>query len=154
MRSEEEVWTEPRLSQPKWLLYPARSGCERVLMFFPRGNQSVVAEHPLEAQILGVWMENRDVVEIVNHPDPVEFRTDDGVSHRFWFNYVMVMCDGRRIAVAIKYREEASYARATLPLVEPFMSADFADLAMVMSEDDLAPARPARRRKTENHASG
>ena len=109
------------------------------MLVFSRGNQVLVAEHPLEGRVLRFWMANPDLVEIVDHPDPVEFATEDGAHHRFWFNYVMVMCDGRRIAVAVKHDAEASYARATLPLVEPFMPKDFADLAMVMSEQDVKP---------------
>jgi hypothetical protein len=136
---EEEVWSPPRPSRAKWLLYPVRTGSERSTVAFSRGNQVLVAEHPLEGQILQLWMANRDVVEIVDHPDPIEFTTEDGATHRFWFNYVIVMRDGRRIAVAVRYGEEAIYARATLPLVEPFMSNDFADTAMVMSEEDVDP---------------
>ncbi len=99
----------------------------------------IYCEGGLEEQAAYVFCTHRDVADVREQPTPVCYVDEHGKASRHTFDFLLLMKDGRKIAVAIK---PAKFKKKWWPIIRCIaeqMSRSFADAAVLMTEEDLHP---------------
>jgi hypothetical protein len=69
---------------------------------------------------------------------PAKYLDADGEVATHWFDFVALLKDGSKVAVAVRPADKAESLRAELELVAASVSRDFADRIAIMTENDLS----------------
>lgn len=84
-----------------------------------------------------VFVTHRDVADVYEQPAPVKYVDENGKARRHTFDFLLLLKDGRRIAVAIKPAEFREKWEPIIRRIAGQMSRKFADAAILLTESDL-----------------
>lgn len=99
----------------------------------------IYCEGGLEEKAAYVFTTHRDVADVREQPAVVHFTDCDGTPGKHTFDFMVVLKDGRKIAVQIKPAKFAAKWRPIIRLIAQQMSRQFADAAVLLTEQDLNP---------------
>ncbi len=103
---------------------------------FPR---EIHCESILESKAATVFPARRDVADLWEQPPAVEYVDSDGCVHQHIFDFLVTLCDGRKIAVAVKYHEQAEKhgLAEMLKLIARQVGTACADLFLLVTDRHL-----------------
>lgn len=111
-------------------------------------NRAFNYESLLERDFLYVTLATRDVADVHEQPPAVYYKDQSGRQKKHTFDALLLLRDGRRVAVALKPsgRVARSGIQSTLELIRAQVGPNFADLYVLRTEqhahpDDAADAR-------------
>lgn len=122
----------------------SRASCRgTVVLRFNGRQQIVVYESLLELMCILLISSRGDLADVWDQPEPLSFSLPDGSRHEHTFDYLVILANGLRYALAIKpidhvekygFDLKLGYVRAALP-------DEFADEVILMSEADFTRAQ-------------
>lgn len=99
----------------------------------------IYCEGGLEEKAAYVFTTHRDVADCREQPPAVKYTDESGKIRKHTFDFLLLLKDGRRIAVEIKPEKFAPKWRPIIRRVGAQMSCEFADAAVLLTEKDLHP---------------
>lgn len=105
-------------------------------------NREIHCESLLERKIALQLLTNKLVQNVVEQPPPVDYIDATGKSCKHFFDFLVTMTDGRRIAIAVRPEARAGKIRALLPFVAA-SAPDFADGFLVLTQEHAPQAAVA-----------
>ena len=108
-----------------------------------RNGARLVYESKLEADAAHVLLAHRGVVDLIDQPPAVTYMGRDGKRRLYTFDFLAVMADGRRIAIAVKPHERAEAKRLDdqLRLIARQMSRTFAHAVVLLTDRSFSKGR-------------
>ncbi len=97
----------------------------------------------LEGKAATVLLARRDVADLWEQPPAVEYVDSDGCVHQHTFDFLVTLRDGRKIAVAVKYHEQAEKhgLAEMLKLIARQVGTACADLYLLVTDRHLGADR-------------
>lgn len=138
IRNDSQSFTPPSASTAS-RLPPLRSrGSSRGTICNIKTNRTICYESAVERRAAYVFMARSDVADIWDQPPPVTFVGADGKPHHHTFDFLVLMRDGSRTAVAVKPYEKADRISDTLErIAKQGAAAHMADRITLVTERDL-----------------
>lgn len=136
----ENSWTPP-LPTRATRLPPLRSrGSCRGALTDTRRNRTLVYESRLKRNVALMLIARRDVVDIHDQPPAVLYVDVEGKPRQHTFDFLAVLADGRKIAIAVKPAEKVEHSRfdEKLALIAAQTPKSFADAAALWTDAHMS----------------
>ena len=104
-------------------------------------NRAFNYESHLERDFLYVMLASPDVADVHEQPPPVHYKDQSGRQRKHTFDALLLLRDGRRVAVALKPSERVARSgiQSTLELIRAQVGSSFADLYVLRTEQHVHP---------------
>ncbi|MEP1611250.1 MAG: TnsA endonuclease N-terminal domain-containing protein [Roseobacter sp.] len=102
----------------------------------------VFFESRLELNVLYILLARGDVIDVWEQPPSISYRDADGKRRSHFFDFLIVLKSGRRIAIAVKPAKIAVRSKfvSDLKCIRQEMRKDFADDILLITDQDFTKA--------------
>lgn len=135
---------EPSIPSRASRRLPKRSSVSAIgRLVDPRTGRRIGFESMIEMHTALVLLARHDLVDLVDQPDPIIYRTRDGVEHRHTLDYLATFDSGLRIAFACKaaWRAERDDLEGFYRALAPQIPRSFAQRVRVVTEASFTQAQ-------------
>jgi hypothetical protein len=138
-------WREPTRSMASRKPSEAPRNAARPNIVAAKERREILCESGLEGKAALVLMARSDCATIYEQPPAVRYVDLQGGARKHYFDFLMVLHSGRRIAVAVKPRSVAKKhnLKGLLKLIAKQMDASFADGVLLLTDAKMPPAMVA-----------
>ena len=99
----------------------------------------IYCEGGIEEKAVYFFLAHKDIDDVREQPPAVTYIDETGKRRRHTFDFLLLLKDGRRIAVEIKPSRFEKKWRPIIALIARQMPRSFADAAILLTEKDLHP---------------
>lgn len=137
------LWSSPAPTTAS-RLPPVRSrGISRAAIVDPTSHRVIVCESALELACAQILLTDPRVKHVQDQPPSVTYLRPDGTHHRHTFDFLTMLADGQRVAIAVKpaAKVESSGIQKTVALIERQSNGAFADRFIIRTEQHMTRDR-------------